>query len=446
MDRLKMRKYKYKYNEERQGFNILILLVIAVMFIGCIVQPELGTVQQDNNIHIITTNNNNDYNRGQLNILALGGSKTWGTGVGRPKETYPHLLGKYLNATRSDNLGIPASGSQHPAMCVQSMIRDHYNNEEEGDGISIANEIVYDVVLLEFSTNDGLSDLHHSLKLLARRIRLRYPNALMIYIHTYHFGGYVEDLAKYERRQSNNNPMVHDNNNNRRPFVYDGPRFAKINHVIVDEVGGMIYKFPTPNSVEESVEQKQWFQDDMHHFSKKGHVKIALDLKRIITEQMTRMNLDKHPPRDDDGGRWGRGDNCYSWYQTGKVPLNVKLSGGTMSHFTPFKYAYEVSSPSKTATLEFPSNEGSVIYLNYMTIGSIQQYPRVDISGLGIESRSHVRPEDIPGNWHISRIVNLGVATSDRIVLSVTPTEVKELPFRIIGVSACPACEDMGNT
>ena len=85
-------------------------------------------------------------------------------------------------------------------------------------------------------------------------------------------------------------------------------------------------------------------------------------------------------------------------------------------------------------------------YLNYMSIGSIQQYPRVDISGIGIESRNHLRPEDIPGNWHISRIVNLGVATSDRIVLSVTPTEVKELPFRIIGVSACPACEDMGKS
>ena len=362
----------------------------------------------------------------------------------RPEETYPRLLGKYLNAARSDNLGIPATGSQHPAMCVQSMIRDHYNDEEEGDGVSSANEIVYDVVLLEFSTNDTLLDLNHKLKLLARRIRNRYPRALIIYIHTYRFGGYLEDLAKYERRQSNNNPLVHDNKH--RPFVYDGKRFAKINHVIVDEVGGLIYKLPTPASVKESVEQKQLFLDDMHHFSKKGHVKIASDLANIITEQMTRMNLNQHPPRDD--GTWGRGDDCYSWYQTGKAPRDIKLSGGTMTQFKPRnqKYAYEVSHPN-TATLEFLSNEGSAIYLNYMTIGSIQQYPRVDIGGIGIESRNHLRPESISENMHISSIVKLGTATSsDKIQIDVTPTEVKELPFRIIGVTVCPACEDMGKS
>ena len=88
---MNIRKHK-KYNEERQGFNILILLVIGVIFIVCIVQPELDTVQQqDNNVHhVIPPNNSNDYNRGgQLNILALGGSKTWGTLEYVPKK---HIL------------------------------------------------------------------------------------------------------------------------------------------------------------------------------------------------------------------------------------------------------------------------------------------------------------------------------------------------------------------
>ena len=105
-----------------------------------------------------TINTNTTTRRRQLNILALGGSKTYGSGV-LDSETYVHQLGKLLNAT-SDNLGIPASGSEYPSSCIQSMLRDYHHH-----GTTVNDEdIMYDVVILEFSTNDSLDNLRDSLE------------------------------------------------------------------------------------------------------------------------------------------------------------------------------------------------------------------------------------------------------------------------------------------
>lgn len=55
------------------------------------------------------------------------------------------------------------------------MLRDYHDL-----GTTVNDEdIMYDVVILEFSTNDSLDNLRDSLRVLACRIRTRYPNALM---------------------------------------------------------------------------------------------------------------------------------------------------------------------------------------------------------------------------------------------------------------------------
>jgi len=218
----------------------------------------------------------------QLSILALGGSKTYGSGV-LDSETYVHQLGKLLNAT-SDNLGIPASGSEYPSSCIQSMLRDYHYSTTVND-----EDIRYDVIVLEFSTNDSLDNLRDSLKVLARRIRTRYPNALMIYLHSYHFGIYLNLL----KERNAHNQFIRDRN-------------LAIKRAMKD-VGGIVYSIPTPKSIRQSSELRQWFMDDLHHFSTKGHLLIAKELEHIIKEEIDINQLD-----DDIGkvGSWGRGDKC----------------------------------------------------------------------------------------------------------------------------------------
>jgi len=270
-----------------------------------------------------------------LNILALGGSKTYGSGV-LDSETYVHQLGKLLNAT-SDNLGIPASGSEYPSSCIQSMLRDYHDH-----GTTINEDILYDVVVLEFSTNDSLDNLRDSLRVLARR------NALIL---SYHFGSY---LTLLKERNAHNK------------FIRD--RYLAIKRAM-KEVGGIVYSIPTPKSIQKSSELRQWFMDDLHHFSTEGHLLIAKDLERIIKEEIDINQLD-----DDIGkvGSWGRGDKCYSWFQTGQVPSDIVLSGGTMASWPgawhaqrniPSKYAYEVS-PSGVQ-LDFPAEEGARVFELY---------------------------------------------------------------------------------
>jgi len=371
------------------------------------------------------TTNNNDLNNKhaissrQLNILSLGGSKTLGSGVDTT-ETFTYVLGQHLNA-RADNLGIPATGSFHSSMCIQSMLRDYgrTNNVEE--------DVIYDIVILEFSTNDHVVSLESSktsLNLLVRRIRLRYPDALIIYLHSYYF--MYSDNLDVERKS-----VFKKRNRNAKQ------RFGNIKHAI-DEVGGVLYSLPSPfgQSADEVAIIEEWFQEDFHHFSAKGHYQIALDLGHIINERMI-----ADWPRD---GTWGRGDRCYSWFlEKGEIPPEVKLSGGTMNQFQMLKRAYAVSQPN-TAVIEFPVDEGSMVYMNYMIIGSllIQQYPSVHITGTGGISTQDLKPMPTD-NYHVTKLANLGRARSNKIVLSVTPIEEKELPFRIVGVTSCPACDDI---
>jgi len=158
-----------------------------------------STIEHDDEA---TINTNTTTRRRQLNILALGGSKTYGSGV-LDSETYVHQLGKLLNAT-SNNLGIPASGSEYPSSCIQSMLRDYHHHDTTFND----EDIMYDVVILEFSTNDSLDNLRDSLRVLARRIRIRYPNALIIYLHSYHFGSYLTLL----KERNVHNKFIRDRN------------------------------------------------------------------------------------------------------------------------------------------------------------------------------------------------------------------------------------------
>jgi hypothetical protein len=78
----------------------------------------------------------NDNNEEQpiksFNILALGGSITWGAELEkRHEEAYPYLIGdlynEYMHNTLDvsvDNLAIRASGADYPSKCLQSLVAD----------------------------------------------------------------------------------------------------------------------------------------------------------------------------------------------------------------------------------------------------------------------------------------------------------------------------------
>ncbi len=74
--------------------------------------------------------------RPPLNILALGGSQTWGARLQNRYDAYPWLIGQ-PSPDHVDNLATRATGADYPSVCLESMIpRNHH----------IEGQPVYDLV------------------------------------------------------------------------------------------------------------------------------------------------------------------------------------------------------------------------------------------------------------------------------------------------------------
>jgi hypothetical protein len=74
----------------------------------------------------------------KLNILALGGSVTWGAHLQHRNESYPYViqnlyeevLGNDVEVT-VDNMAIRATGADYPSLCLQSMVEEANPDEPE---------------------------------------------------------------------------------------------------------------------------------------------------------------------------------------------------------------------------------------------------------------------------------------------------------------------------
>jgi len=75
--------------------------------------------------------------RRSLNILALGGSITWGAELDdRDDEAFPQTIGKLYNEFMNysldvsvDNLAIRATGADYPSMCLQTLLSDAHPDD-----------------------------------------------------------------------------------------------------------------------------------------------------------------------------------------------------------------------------------------------------------------------------------------------------------------------------
>jgi hypothetical protein len=80
--------------------------------------------------------------RPPLNILALGGSQTWGARLQNRYDAYPWLIGQPF-PDHVDNLATRATGADYPSVCLESMIpRNHIEGQPVYDLVSL---VVYQV-------------------------------------------------------------------------------------------------------------------------------------------------------------------------------------------------------------------------------------------------------------------------------------------------------------
>ena len=118
-----------------------------------------------------------------LHVLSLGGSVTWGAAIGERLDAYPFVLASEILPQNSTvtNIAVRGTGADLAALCLQSMVLE--GHAEQNPSVLDArggHDIDYDVITVEYSIN-GIENLD----LLLRRLRRRYPGAIIIYIHVY---------------------------------------------------------------------------------------------------------------------------------------------------------------------------------------------------------------------------------------------------------------------
>lgn len=344
------------------------------------------------------------------NVLALGGSNTWGSQLANREDAWPFLL-EQLGPHKVTNHALRATGSFYPALCLQSVL--------EGDNTE------YNLIVLEFSINGA-----QAFDWLVKRLRARFPNAIVVYIHLYSVRSNVVDMM------------------GKTPF----------DHGIIDNIGGRGIEWAwgvseeelmtPPPQVLESIqpydlhmyslpyrktpnEALPWFSTDAHHLSAKAHYVIANEVLLIANNVKPPQQLTNYK-----FGTWGQGDWCDNWFKSGEI--KSPYTGAEMKPFLEDrKYALEF--PIDGGTIEI-TNPGvrAPLWVHYM--GKQNAYPRTKVSVFDRDFYLDPGNHNIGEYWHIVRTTNIGYAEQAVNTIRISPESDSHEPFRLVAIGYCGAC------
>lgn len=291
-----------------------------------------------------------------LRILNFGTSVSWGAGLENRYDSYPYLLN--INAT---NLAIRAQGPCFPSVCTQTMV---------------GNEAVYDVITLEFFSRSTQGLLR-----LAKRLRKRYPQAVIIVIRRWNplsFKHLPSDLDfqtwmdGHGYRDADKSYKLHDPEFHQELYSTTSPdewfftvdeKELQVQDKTVEAVGAFLLDLPRPPDFREAIaEMSHWFSPDMNHLSREGHEFIASEIQYILNVMgATQKN---------EIGSWGGEDYCESWFLSGKAEL-ARDDSVRMVEFDEKngKWALEIPPADGWITVMNPFDEPMSLFLTYMVTG-----------------------------------------------------------------------------
>ena len=338
----------------------------------------------------------------KINVLALGGSVTWGAGLSSRDLAYPSLIGKG-GPYNVRNLAVRASDAYYPSLCIESLVN--------GDTTE------YDVIILEYSLN-GFSGF----PILVKRLQYRYPNAALIYMHLYSL---ITVCNRY-----NDKPWSWKKEN------YFTPRPAV--ERLMDSIGAYTYTFPKPDRAEDAA---QYFAKDGHHISAKGHQLIANELLHLLRQ----TSFEEKSGRKIDHINWGEGDQCENWFQTGKIhgKVVIDFKNGDMRSMLD-----DTGAENGKCSIEFfkPGQiniynrftYGVPLYIFYMSASEV--YPITEIKFN--DEVTKVDPHRAA--HHVIEGIAVGWAKPGRNTIFVSPDPDSKEPFRIIGTALFGFSHNMG--
>lgn len=351
------------------------------------------------------------------NILTLGGSITDGATIPEKiKNAYPYVIGKPPNKVK--NAAVRSIGAGYAAHCLQTLAGKE--------------DTLYDVILLEFSIVG-----HHGLELLLRRLRARYPDAMMIYIHLYSLETDVID-------GSGRTPLATNRRFTDGSYRWGGASYNKHNELYKEVWGlmrrynGQTYDLPHAGFPMNSA---YLFSADWRHLSVEGHKRVAEDVLAMIDDMAQKSGYNTKKPKN---GSWGLGDQCHSWILDGEVGLEFR---GANKVAVPgyqrnvIHYALQF----RGAGSIFVTNENTVtvpVFLSFMTRSTYFPKTQIDING-----RTMTIDPTSDSERNVMRTLLVGWAKPGKNEIMIVPMANTKgssgailKAFRVTGINLCGAC------
>jgi len=388
-----------------------------------------------------------------LRILSMGGSVTWGSWLESRTDAYSYHLQSGSFVT---NLALCASGSDYPSLCLNSMV----NSDLERKGIKDIEGFTYNVITLEFSLN-GMSGID----LLLDRLRQKYPSAIFVYVHL------LSPRMSLRDRKTGKMPrdILEDKNlkfaemdaltaeafsDPNADWIWDEvsiTRFKEMESVVLEKMkrfGGAVWSFPINNALNEVF---PLFTSDRHHLNSDGHSLVAAGIRDIVRQRILSSEVGMSKLVHDIAGSWGKGDFCYTWFETGRSPLNH--TGGKMKMFIkPDKFAHQMSIGNGISTVSVDNTMAWPMPLSVMyMVWHPQYYPKTKVTITshmpnGSETSSEpfilnaIHPDEGMHKFHVTLTSKVGMANPGRNTVAFECLEKAKKPLRVTGIVMCGAC------
>jgi len=374
-----------------------------------------------------------------LSILSFGTSQTYGHGLTDRRYAYPYLISP--DATLVDNLAVPATAADQPSLCLQSMIPD-------------ADTKNYDLITFEFPSNQS-----DGVRLLVKRLRERYPKAVIMFVHVWHFVGRAR-FKGYTPAQKNFDPDL------RWTWRDEGDTFSATDNTNMDcvreicqlhemmeilkEVNGVAYMMDPKPSPQEVLTQG-WFAEDWHHLTQEGHKNVAIGIAEMLKKDQKLWNqafMDGKPL-----GSWSLGDQCYNWYFSGKINVSYTGAKFVCEENTNMDCSLEMD-PRQGGSISFKSDfdRPVPVAIGYLTKGFPDVFPTVMVTLNGVEPALKVNPDldrstrvNPKSQTLVTSYIQIGYAEPGVNRVTISPTELKPRPFSVIGIYLCGACKEFQN-
>ena len=346
-----------------------------------------------------------------IDILALGGSMTWAGFLEDKFSSYPWLVG-WPNYDHVDNLAIPEMGTPYWALCLESLIPDS----------DVKN---YDVILLDFIDGE-----FEGFEWLLKRLRERFPEAVIIYVHLWPLRALIEDADGLRPDTLGLNPEVDWR------WIGPGINFHKLHPQMSGGTRGAVLKYGGHFWHLQIAGSPKWamhlFSDDWWHLSAEGHKAVATGLLEVLSN----MKDDVFKPKSL--GSFSTSDQCYNNFasesdsQMTNLPPNELSSVSSSSN----SWYFELD-PDASGTIQFESKFSSAVpvVIAYMSNGAFDaMYSTVEVS-FKDQPPVTINPNHFYNPKYLSKVkyALAGQSTPGTNVLQIN-TVNRGLPFRIAGL------------